>query len=484
MVRRTLLVSALCCVLEACEVGPDFHLPEMALFNAREAQGDFASERDAAFSKAALPAHWWRLYRDPVLERLIADAFAANTDLRVAAANLERTHALLQQARVARQPSAVFNYDPEYARVSAEEFFQPHLVPPAVFYDLGLSASYEVDLFGRLQRGIEAAEASDEAAVAARDLARVTVAASVTGAYTDLCGATGELEAAKHLVALQRQRYVYVRKLFVAGRGTPIETTQNSGQVSQAQSTIPGLVARQRNAQFRLAVLTGRPPEGSPTALVQCTAAPILASPIPVGDGAALLHRRPDIREAERTLAASTAEIGVATADLYPRVSLGASIGSTGVMQDFLQPITNRYGIGPGIAWQLNQSEARARIDEAEAVTRGALARFDGVVLNALKETETALNTYARALQRDARLEAVRDRAAETYAYLSHLETGGRTDSLSTLDAERALASAQLALAESRSEVSSAQVAVFLALGGGWEDQPKSAAGPPVTPAG
>jgi NodT family efflux transporter outer membrane factor (OMF) lipoprotein len=472
MVRRALLASALCCTLAACEVGPDFHLPEMALFNAREAQGEFTSERDAAFSKAALPARWWRLYHDPVLDRLIADAFAANTDLREAAANLERTHALLQQARVARQPSAVFNFDPEYAQVSAQEFFQPHLVPPAVFYDLGLSASYEVDLFGRLARGIEAAEASDEAAVAARDLVRVTVAASVTSAYVDLCGATEELNAAKRLVALQRQRYVYVRKLLVAGRGTPIETTQNRGQVSQVESQLPVFVARQRNAQFRLAVLTGRPPEGSPTALVQCSAAPISASPIPVGDGAALLHRRPDIREAERTLAAATAEIGVATADLYPRVTLGASIGSTGVMQDFVEPITNRYGIGPGIAWQLNQSAARARIDEAEAVTRETLARFDGVVLNALKETETALNNYARARQRDARLEAVRDRANETFVYLSRLETGGRTDSLSTLDAGRTLASAELALAESRSEVSSAQVAVFLALGGGWEDQP------------
>jgi NodT family efflux transporter outer membrane factor (OMF) lipoprotein len=478
MVRRALLASALCGTLAACEVGPDFHLPEMALFNAREAQGDFVSERDAAFSKGALPPHWWRLYRDPVLDRLIADAFAANTDLREAAANLERTHALLQQARVARQPGVAFNYNPEYGRLSAEEFLQPHLIPTAVFYDLGLSASYEVDLFGRLKRGIEAAEASDEAAVAARDVARVTVAASVTSAYTDLCGATEELEAAKRLVALQRQRYAYVRRLLVAGRGTPIETTQNRGQVSQVESQLPVFVARQRNAQFRLAVLTGRPPKNSPTALVQCSAAPIIASPIPVGDGTALLHRRPDIREAERTLAAATAEIGVATADLYPRVSLGVAIGSTGVMQDFLEPLTNRYSVGPGITWQLNQSEARARIDEAEAETRGELARFDGVVLNALKETETALNNYARALQRDARLEAVRDRAKQTFVYLSRLETGGRNDSLSTLDAARALASTQLALAESRSEVSSAQVAVFLALGGGWEDQSKDATHP------
>jgi outer membrane protein, multidrug efflux system len=471
MVRRwtAVLASALCGTLMSCEVGPDFHLPATALFNAPDAQGDFIEAGHSAFSEAPLPPRWWRLYNAPVLDRLIADAFAANTDLRAASANLERAHALLREARVARQPSFAFNYDPYYGQLSAEQYLATQPVPVSVFYDLGISATYEVDLFGRLQRGIEAATADDEAARAARDLARVTVAAAVTSAYTDLCGATEDLDAVKRVVALQRRRFSYVRDLLVAGRGTPTETTRNFGDVAQVESQIPALVAGQTNAQLRLAALTGRVPKDAP--VVQCDRAPILAAPIPIGDGAALLRRRPDIREAERALAAATARIGVTTADLYPRITLNGSIGTTGVMSDFLKPLTNRYSIGPGIAWELNQSPARARIAEAEAVTHVALARFDGTVLNALKETETALSDYLHALERMARLQAVRDRAARVYGDLTAFEGAGRVDSLASLDANRSLASAELALAQSRSDTASAQVALFLALGGGWEEE-------------
>ena len=482
MVRKrvALFASMMCGVLASCEVGPDFHLPDVALFNAPDAQGKFLDAHDPLYSGASLPPRWWRLYNSPVLDRLIADAFAANTDLRVAAANLDRAHALLKQARVARQPTFVFNYNPEYSRISAQEFFQPRLIPPDVFYDLGITASYEVDLFGRLQRGIEAAEADDEAARAARDLARVTVVAAVTSAYTDLCGATEDFGAADHLLALQRRRYDYVRKLFVDGRGTLTDATRGQGDVAQVASEIPGLIARQRNAQLRLAALTGRPPKGLPP--VECSEAPILDAPIPVGDGTQLLRRRPDIREAERALAAATARIGVATADLYPRITLNASVGSTGIMQDFIDPITNRFAIGPGITWELNQSPARARIKEAEAETREALASFDGVVLNALKETETALSDYKHALEQMARLQVVRDRAARVYGDLAQLEGAGRVDSLSSLDADRSLASAELALSESRSQAASAQVELFLALGGGWEDQAVEARTTPPSP--
>jgi len=472
VLRRSIGALTLALGLAACEVGPDYYLPDIALFRDTHAQGTFVSaEKPVTVAREPDP-QWWRLYHSTELDGFIAQALAANTDLRAADANLERAHALLEEARAARQPNVVLNFDADYGQLSAEQYIQNRLIPVSVFHDLGLTASYETDLFGRIRRGIEAAKAEDEAALAARDVVRVTVVAAVTGAYTDYCSTGGELASARYTLALERHRYVYVRRLFVAGRGTSLDVTELASDVAQTEATIPLFEAEQRNALFRIAALTARPPETPGIAITDCTDAGVLDVPIPVGKGASLLSRRPDVREAERELAAATASIGVATADLYPDVTLGASIGTTGVIKDIFKPLTNRYDVGPGVSWELNRSAARARIDGAEAETRAALARFDGVVLKALRETETALNNYARALDRDARLELARERAAEAYADSRRLEAAGRTDSLRTLDAERSLAAAEFAVAASKSEVANDQVAIFLALGGGWEREP------------
>ena len=191
--------------------------------------------------------------------------------------------------------------------------------------------------------------------------------------------------------------------------------------------------------------------------------------PIPIGDGTELLRRRPDLREAERDLAAATARVGVATADLYPRVTLGATAGSTGAILDFLTTPTNRYGIGLAIHWQANQSLVRARISQASAAGKLALARFDGVVLTALRDTESALATYARELQRDDDLATAQARAREAEQQARRLYVGGKIDYLSLLDAQRSLASADSTLAASHAQLAADQVAIFLALGGGWE---------------
>ena len=471
MVRRGGSIILLSLALAACEVGPDYKVPDTAEVNASAAQGAFVAESAAVIAQEPDP-QWWRLYRSAVLDRFVTQALAANTDLRVADANLERAHAILEVAKAARQPNVTFDFEAQYGQLSAEQYLSPRMVPTGVLYDLGLTASYEVDLFGRIKRGIEAAQAQDEAAVAARDLVRVTVAASVTSAYTDYCSAGEELASARRTLALERHRLIFVRRLFTAGRSTSLDVTQLAGDVAQVESSIPTFEAQRRNALFLIATLTSRPPETPGIAITDCRNAGVLAVPIPVGDGASLLRRRPDVREAERVLAAMTARIGVATADLYPTVTLGATVGSTGVIQDFLKPLTNRYGVGPGISWELNQSTARARIDAAQAETRAALARFDGVVLGALRETETALNNYAHALDRDEELKVVRARAAEAYADATQLEAAGRTDSLRTLDAERTLSAAEFSLAASKSEIANDQVALFLALGGGWEREP------------
>jgi outer membrane protein TolC len=191
---------------------------------------------------------------------------------------------------------------------------------------------------------------------------------------------------------------------------------------------------------------------------------------VPVGDGTALLKRRPDIRQAERMLHAATAQIGVATAELYPSIQLGASLGSVGMIPGLGDPNTWHFGIGPLISWAPPvTSSARAHIAQTKADTQAALARFDGTVLNALRETESALTVYARELDRNAALKASRDQSAQAAQQAEKLYTFGRADFLTKLDADRVLATAESAVAASDAQLAADQVNLFLALGGGWE---------------
>jgi multidrug efflux system outer membrane protein len=471
MVNPRALPALLLAILAGCTtVGPDYKLPAQAVINAPAAQGRFVgAQGQAAVAQTPLPDHWWRLYRSPDLDRLVTEALAANTDLRVAEANLERSRALVAQAKAAGQPNVTLNFDFARAQLSAEQYLQENPVPVANLYDAGLSVSYELDLFGRIRRGVEAAKADDEAVAAARDWVRVTVAADVARAYVDVCSAGDQLTTARASLALQQRSLALTQTLVRNGRGTRLDLTRSQGQIDLFRAGIPTLEAGQRNALYRLATLTGKPPAAFEAGLARCAAAPVLTQPIPVGDGAALLARRPDVRAAERRLAAATAEIGVATSALYPDVKLGASIGSTGVAEDLLTTPTNRYSIGPGVVWQLNHSVARARIAQAGAAQKADLARFDGVVLSALREVESSLNVYAHDLDRMGSLAAATAQAQNALADARRLQAGGRSGALSTLDAERALASAQAGLAALRAQVAQDQVALFLALGGGWE---------------
>jgi multidrug efflux system outer membrane protein len=466
-------IAASVLALAACTtVGPDYKIPQGAAINRNEAAASFAAATGNSFSQDALPAQWWRLYHDAALDKLIDKAFAANTGLRVAAANLERSHAVLDEAGDATRPKVGISVEPGYGRPSGAALALPEALPNGGMYDLGANVSYQVDLFGKIHRAIEAASADSEAAQAAFDLAHVTVAADTARAYVGACAAGEQLRVAQHSIGLQQQFVDVTARRQRAGRSTALELSRARSQLEQLRAAVPPLQAQQRVALYRLAVLTGEVPGKGMDNIAQCMTMPRLSSPIPVGDGTALLRRRPDIRQAERTLASATARIGVATADLYPNVTLGASIGSTGVLEDFGAANATRWSIGPLISWTLpNTGSARTRIKQAEAGSNAALARFDGVVLNALRETESALTVYARELDRNTSLQAARDQSALASQQARKLHAFGRADFLTTLDADRTLANAESALAASNAQLASDQVGVFLALGGGWETE-------------
>ena len=461
--------SAIAALATACTVGPNYRLPPEARVNASAAQGPFLGSKDPSVSGAALPRSWWRLYQDETLDQLVQKALQANTDLRMAEANLQRSQALVQEARSYRQPVADLEGSIEYSQLAGEQYLLRARPPRNTYYDSGITIGYNLDLFGAVRRGIEAASAQSEAVAAARDLVRVNVAAGTAGAYAAVCGAGLELAAAQHSLDLQRENLELTRHLFQGGRAIDLDVTRSQELVEQLRSAIPTLQAAQQSALFRLAALTGQLPEELDPKIGHCAEPPRLRQPLPVGDGTAMLRRRPDIRESERELAAATAEFGVETAQLYPNVVLGIPLGSIGAKPDFLTAPTDYWGLGAQVSWQANQSVTRARIASAKATSSLALAHFDGVVLAAVKEVESALTAYTHDLQREESVRAARDKAARAAQEAQQLELHGRATELTVLDAQRTLAAAEQSLAQTEATLSGDQVSVFLALGGGWE---------------
>ncbi|WP_454280442.1 efflux transporter outer membrane subunit [Sphingomonas sp. Marseille-Q8236] len=466
-----LLASGL---LAACStVGPNYHRPSTAVIDRPSATAPFVGGGEAAFAALQpVPDHWWQLYRDPMLDRLVEQALAANTDLRVAAANIARAHASADLVEQDRRPQASLQAAPGYAQRSAEEELLPGAPLPSNFvYSATAGISYQVDLVGQVRRAVEAANADLAATHAAYDAVRVTVVADTTQAYLDACSAGREIGVAERALALQSRTTALTRRLVRGGRGISLDATRSAAQEAQVRATMPGLQAARRLALYRLATLTGRPPAEFDRTVAACAAEPRLTQPIPIGDGAALLRRRPDVRRAEWELRAATARIGVATAALYPQISLGASIGSVGLAERALSSDTYKFSLGPLISWQFpNRGRVRARIAAAQAESDEAYARFDGTVLGALRETESALTVYARDLDRTAALRDANAQASKAAKDAETLFRAGRTGFLSVLDAQRTAISAEQTLAAAESRLSTDQVRLFLALGGGWQE--------------
>ncbi|MFN7107949.1 MAG: efflux transporter outer membrane subunit [Brevundimonas sp.] len=465
-----LTAAASSALLAACAVGPKAPPADLPVAGT----GGFVGSASPTVSTAAARDDWWRLYDDPTLDALIQQAFAENNQLEAAFANLRAVRASLSEARVGRFPTTTTSAQAQRSRGSAatvQGLPAGQDAPEIDTYDVGLQASYEIDLFGRVESTIRAARADARAAEAALATVQVTVAAETTRAYADTCSANAQIAVAERTLELQRNTANLTQTLLDGGAGTGLDVASARAALAQTASTLPTLRAARNEALFRLATLTGVTPAEASQAAAACVRPPQLTQPIPVGDGAALLARRPDVRQAEAELAAAAARVNVATANLYPQISLGGSIGSTALESGQLSDDQNfRFSFGPLISWSFpNVFAARAQIKAAGARSDAALATFDQTVLTALQETETALSNYANELDRRAALTEARDQAARA-ADLSRLRFNAGADSfLLVLDAERTQAAADAALAQSDALVTTYQIALFRALAGGWQ---------------
>jgi NodT family efflux transporter outer membrane factor (OMF) lipoprotein len=474
-----LTVVAASALVAACAVGPkapDALLPP-------QVSGAFVSvpagTAGAAVSTAEARDDWWRLYADPTLDGLIEQAFAQNNALEAAVANLRAVRASLSEARAGRLPSTNTNAAYSYGRSSANAGTLPGLpangepLDETEVYDIGLDVAYEIDLFGRVGSSIRAARADADAQAAALDVVRVSVAAETARAYADACSANARIAVAERSLALQQDTVDLTQRLLDGGAGTGLDTARARSLLASTRAQLPTLRAQRDGALYRLSTLTGVAPAEASQAARACVRPPQLSRPIPVGDGAALLARRPDVRQAERALAAAAARVNVATASLYPTISLGGAVGTTAAdAGDLGDDGSFNFSVGPLISWSFpNILVARARIEAADARTEAALATFDQTVLLALQETETALTNYANELDRRAALTEARDQAANA-ARLARLRFDAGADSfLTVLDAQRTEASAEATLAQSEALVTTYQIAVFKALAGGWQGE-------------
>lgn len=451
-------------VLGGCASGPDYRAPATP----SAAAGPFVSQSERTNAGAELPADWWRLYDDATLNGLLQEALAANPDLRAALANLDKARAVYGQARVGLLPSTQLSGGTRYGRNNAAGGGDGP-APRQWSYSGGLEVAYEVDLFGRVRRDIEAARYDADAVAAAYDAARVLVVADTARAYLNACAYGESEQVARASIALARRNLDLISEQERAGSASRLDAERAGVALARTEAALAPIEARRSAALFELAALLGRAPAQVPQAARACASPPEPGGAIPVGNGAALLRRRPDLRQAERRLAADTARIGVAVADLYPRVTLGAS-GSYLRNDTLTGDRAWSFALGPLVSWSFpNIAAARSRIEQAEAQSAASLARFDGAVLNALKETEQALSAYDAVIrQRDALVQA-RTRADNAFRLAEQRYRAGSISYLDVLVAQDSLVTAMSQEAALKQQVGSARVDVFKVLGGGWE---------------
>jgi NodT family efflux transporter outer membrane factor (OMF) lipoprotein len=462
--------------LASCAVGPDYRPPTPIAGS----DVPLVSTTPTAETTAEPPDAWWELYHDEKLAGLLKEAFAANSDLRIATANLTASRALLQGARTGRYPQTAADVGATYGRDPiTEEIIEigGHDPESIWIYEATLDVSYEVDLFGRVRRSIEAAKADAATVAAARDIVTITVAAETARAYAQICALGEQIEVAHRSLDVVRHESEITVNREKAGAGSQFDVVRSQALVAQVRASIPPLEGQRRAALFQLAALLGRPPAKAPEETASCVLPPHLTDLIPVGDGTSLLRRRPDVREADQRLAAATARIGIATADLYPRIELKGLIG--GISSELDQLTTNKgivWGLGPSISWNFpNQAGVRARIRQAKANAVAALAGFDNVVLQALKETEQALATYRSELDRRQALSEAQERARQAFGMAHDQFLAGALSNLDLLTSEQTLVASDAAVAASDAALIQDQIGLFKALGGGWHNLDGSA---------
>jgi multidrug efflux system outer membrane protein len=462
VMKKLIAIASGALSLAACAVGPNYKAPQTAPAVLKNAQSP-------AFVAQTLEAVWWREFDDTELDDLVRRALDANLDLRSAYDRVKAARAVFVEQKFDYAPhvQARAGYSHSDEQVPG---FGPHRFN-APSDTLGFDATWEIDLFGHVRRSVEAARGDLGAERANYRDAQVTVAAEIARNYFELRGAQKRLTVARENLDTERQTLELTQLLDQTGRGSELDVQRSRARLKATEATIPPLEAAEKQAAYRIAVLIGQRP-GALDQELRPAAVATYAKALPIGDPTELLRRRPDVRAAEQQLAAATARVGVATADLFPRVNVTGFVGflSGDVGRLFGTTSSNdarAWSIAPTVTWAaFDLGSVRARLRASEAQSDAAAANYEKVVLTALEDTENSLVAYStqQAQLKSLAEQAAASRRAADLAATQYRE--GVADFLVLLDAQRTQLDAEDAVAQAETAVNVSVVAIYKALGG------------------
>lgn len=459
--RHRALAGLAALTLAGCvTVGTDYSPPQV------EAPAQWTAAADERPPDAAVLAEWWRQFDDPLLDALVADALEANLDLATARAQLREARARRALAGAQLGPSVAVSASGSRTGLSAES----GAGATVELYRAGFDASWEPDIFGRLSRGVEASQADLDASGESLRDTQVSLVAEVVLNYVDLRTAERRLAVAESTVVARGETYDLTRWRLQAGLVSELDVAQARTDLESARALLPALRTTVVEAQNRLAVLLGRPAGDLGERLAPTATVPLVDSVVTAGIPADTLRQRPDVRAAERRLAAQTARLGQAEADRYPVFNLAGFLGREGLTLGAL-------GNGSAAAWSLlgavaapvfDSGRISANIEVQDALVEQARIAYQAAVLAALQDVENALVAVSNAGERLTRLEQATQSARQTMQIAEQRYASGLTDFLTVLDAQRTLLSLEEQLAGGAGALATAQIQLYKALGGGW----------------
>jgi NodT family efflux transporter outer membrane factor (OMF) lipoprotein len=469
--RKPGIVASLFLALAGCATAPSYRAPAVPVPAAFRETRDTIVETPAKGTAVADTITWPDL-GDSTLVRLMKEAVRSNLDVRAAEARVRGARSARTEAALDFAPTVTVGGGYTRQRLAGASFpiGGTGTFPDQDVWDGGFDATWELDLFGRVRRNVQAQGAF--VAVNQEDLRdiQVSLTAELARAYFELRGAQEQLLVARQNAENQQRTLQVTRQRLDAGRGTAFDTERAQAQLSFTLASVPLLEARVRQAEYQIGVLVGRPPAAVAEELDETSALPRLPASVSVASPDSVVRRRPDVAAAERQVAVQRALVGAAKADYLPRVTVGGSAGYTASSFNALGDNgTFRYAVGPIITWPaLNLGRVKARVDQSRAREAEAQAQYTQTVLRALQEVETALVTYRTSRSRVERIQEAAS-ASERAADLARLRfSGGVADFLQVLDAERTQLEAEDQLAQGRTEAATAYAALYKALGGSW----------------
>lgn len=468
-----LLTPLILWLVGGCAVGPNYQQPNMS------APAQWNRLAGGETNRAASVAVWWNNFQDSELDSLIERAVSSNLDLRIAQARVREARAQYGITFANLWPTV--DGSGSYARQRQSEdqpligsVALPHGVPfENDVYQAGFDASWEIDVFGGKRRALEAAKAQVAAAEFGQRDVLVTLLGEVARNYVAARGYQRQLEIARENIRAQEQSLGITENRFTNGLVSNLDVQQAGTLLATTRATVPTLETSLQASIYRLGVLLGQPPEALQSELSMVAPVPAVPPEVPVGLPSELLLRRPDVAEAERELAAATANIGVARADWFPKFYLTGSVGSEAVnASDWFTYGSRFWSLGPTVQWRIfDAGRIRANVKVQNARQEQALAYYENTALSAFEDAENALTAYAKEQVRRRSLEDAVKSSQESFNLANKLYANGLTDFINVLDAERSLYQAQDALAQSDATVSTDVIALYKSLGGGWESQ-------------